>query len=144
MFRVAHNIISKLVPEVCQAVVDEFAEEVISSPTTPGEWRAIADQFSSRWQFHHCVGALDGEHIAIRYPRGEGSVYYNYKGFHSVILLALVDADYKFTWVEVGSNGSAGDAQIFNVSELEEMIEEYSIGFPAAEPLPGDDRDMPF
>ena len=44
----------------------------------------------------------------------------------------------------MGSNGSAGDAQIFNGSELKEMIEESSIGFPAAEPLPGDDRDMPF
>ena len=141
LFRVPHNTISKFVPEVCQAIIDEYAEEVIACPTTKEQWRVIADQFS---QFHHCVGALDGKHIAIRCPKHGGSVYYNYKGFHSIIMLALVDADYKFIWVDVGSNGCAGDAQIFNGSELKEVIEDGTIGFPDAEPLPGDDKDMPY
>ena len=52
-----------------------------------------------------------------------GSVYYNYKGFYSIVLMALVDADYKFLWVEVGSNGSASDAQVFNAGQLKEFIE---------------------
>ena len=30
-----------------------------------------------------------------------------------MILMALVDADYRFTWVDIGRNGSAGDAQAY-------------------------------
>ena len=143
-FRVAHNTISKLIQEVCEAIISEFSEELVPVPSTPEEWNKISDDFSSRWNFHHCLGALDGKHIAIRCPKQGGSLYYNYKGFHSIILMAMVDADYKFTWVDVGSHGSAGDAQVFNNSELKEAIDKGVIGFPEAESLPDDDVQMPY
>ena len=143
-FRVPHNTISLMIKDVCEAIIEEYADEVIEAPTTEQEWRRTTDKFSRRWQFHHCLGALDGKHIAIQCPRKAGSEFYNYKGFHSIILMALVDGDYKFSWVDVGSNGSAGDAQVFNKSELKECIEEDTVGVPAPEPLPHDDRDMPF
>ncbi|VDH99432.1 Hypothetical predicted protein [Mytilus galloprovincialis] len=43
--RVARNSISKFLPEVCRAIVDEYKDEVISCPTDPIDWRAIADEF---------------------------------------------------------------------------------------------------
>ncbi len=58
--------------------------------------------------------------------------------------MALVDADYKFIWIDVGANGSASDAQIFNSSELYECIETGQIGLPPVVPLPNDNRPMPF
>jgi len=143
-FRVAHNTISILIREVCEAIVAEFAAEMIPCPTTTEEWREISKKFSDRWNFHHCLGALDGKHIAMKCPKNGGSLYYNYKGFHSVILMALVDGDYKFSWVEVGCNGSAGDAQVFNNGELKEAIEGGILHFPPPEPLPNDDKDMPY
>ncbi len=143
-FRVPHNTISLFIREVCEAIIAEFAEEVIACPTTPDEWKTIADKFSHRWQFHHCIGALDGKHIAMKCPNKAGSLYYNYKHFHSIILMALVDGDYKFSWVDVGSSGSAGDAQVFNNSELRENLEAGTLGLPNPAPLPGDDRDMPY
>ena len=66
------------------------------------------------------------------------------QGFHSIILLALCDADYKFLWVDAGTNGSVSDAQLFNDCELRETIEDGSIGFPAADRLPQDYKDMPY
>ena len=143
-FRVAHNTISKVIRQVCHAIVAEFAEELIPCPQTPEEWKTIAKHFGDRWQLHNCVGALDGKHIAIQCPPRGGPLYYNYKGYHSVILMALVDADYKFIWAEVGSNGSAGDAQVFNNSEPNEAIDKGVLGLPAPEPLPNDDKPMPF
>jgi len=143
-FRVPHNTISKFIPEVCEAIIQEFAEDVIECPTTPQQWKTIAERFSARWQFHHCLGALDGKHISMKCPNNGGSIFYNYKGFHSIILMALVDADYKFSWVDVGSNGSSGDAHVFNHCELKECIEDGTIGFPPPDELPHDDRVMPY
>ncbi len=37
-FRVAHNTISSIVRDVCQAIIDEYAREVIAAPTTEAEW----------------------------------------------------------------------------------------------------------
>jgi hypothetical protein len=42
-------------------------------------------------------------------------VYRNYKGFFSIVLMALVDADYKFLWIDVSSDGSSNDASIYKV-----------------------------
>ena len=87
-FRVPHSPIniSLLVLEVCDAIAAEFAEEVIEAPTTEPQWRRIADQFSRRWQFHHCLGALDGKHIAISCPHNGGSDYYNCSAGHFLMV----------------------------------------------------------
>jgi len=143
-FRVPHNTISKVVREVCASIVDEYDPEVFSTPSTPDSWRAIADRFGSRWNFHHTCGALDGKHIAMKCPKDSGSLYYNYKGFFSLILLAVVDADYKFLWADVGANGSASDCAVFNGSTLGAALTNNTLGLPPPEPLPNDDRDTPF
>lgn len=143
-FRVARNTISLLVPEVCKAITHEYKHEMIMCPTSPEEWRAIANEFLERWNIPHACGALDGKHVAIRCPSNTGSLYYNYKGFFSVVLMALVDAKYKFIWVDIGGLGSMSDCQIFNASELKECLENCTIGFPESEPLPFDDRDTPY
>ena len=140
-FRVAHNTICIMVPEVCAAIVAEYADEVFSIPTTPEEWQPIADLFRDRWNFPHALGALDGKHVSIRCPKNSGSLYYNYKGFYSIVLMALVDADYRFIWIDVGAQGSASDAQVFNATELKDAIESEEIGFPQPDPLPNDDPD---
>ena len=86
-------------------------------------------------------GALDGKHIAIKCPNNGGSIFYNYKGFHSLILMAMVDVDYV---VDVGRNGSAEDAQVFSNSELRVCIEGDTVAFPVDYSLPDDDRPMPY
>ena len=133
-----------MIIQVCEAIIAEYAEEMVPCPTTAEQLKEISKVFSNRWNFHHCLGALDGKHIKIQCPKGGGSLYYNYKGFHSVILMALVDADYRFIWVDVGSNGSAGDAQVFNGGKLKQAIVTGSLNFPPPDALPNDDKEMPY
>ena len=53
-WRVPHNTISLLIPKVCQAIIDEYEDEVMrcevmKCPITLEEWRAISsDKFAKR------------------------------------------------------------------------------------------------
>jgi hypothetical protein len=143
-FRVPHNSISLFVKEVCEAIIEEYREEVMVTPRTPEAWLEVAYQFLHHWNFPHSVGALDGKHFAIKKPAKSGSLYHNYKGFFSIILLGLVDAEYRFLWVDVGTHGSTSDASIFNAGPLKEALESATLGLPDPDPLPGDDKPMPY
>ena len=102
--------------------------------TTLLEWKRV-EKFKTRWNVPNAVGAIDRKHIAMKKSKKSSSDCYNYKGFFSLVLLALVDTDYRFLWVNVGSSGSSSDAQIFNRSNFRENIEDGSLELPAPEPL---------
>ena len=89
------------------------------------------------WNFPHCVGAIDGKHIAMQCPLKSGSLYYNYKGFFSIVLLGVCDAHYSFTYVDIGSYGCNNDSSILNNCELGRAAESGSLCFPPSEPLDG-------
>ena len=143
-FRVAHNTISVIVRQTCEAILAEYGDKVLQCPHTSDAWKQVAAEFSSRWNFHHTLGTIDFKHVAIRCPKNGGSLYINYKGFHFIILLAMVDVKFNFLWVDVGTNGSSSDAQIFNKCDLRSGIVDGTLDIPDAEPLPRDDHDMPY
>ncbi|CAH1263847.1 Hypp2785 [Branchiostoma lanceolatum] len=116
-WRVPHNTISVIVPQVCGAIIAEYLDQVMVCPSTPNQWHQIADRFLQKWNFPHTWGAIDGKHVACcRCPENSGPMYFNYKGFYFILLFAMVDADYKFIWADIGGFGSASDAQVFNGS----------------------------
>ena len=143
-WRAAHNTIGMSVPELCDAIVEEYAQEVFRTPTTTDGWREIAQGFQDKWNFPHVCGALDGKHVAIRKPKHSGSIYYNYKGFFSIVILVLCDANYKAIWAHVGAPGSQSDCGIYNESPMFQGIQDETIKLPPPEPLPNDTDDTPF
>ena len=99
----------------------------MSPPTTQAGWLQLANDWYQRWiNFPHVIGAIDGKHVACKAPPNSGSEYYNYKGFFSTILFAMVTSDYKFLWVDVSGNGSS-DAHIYKNSELREGLERTTL-----------------
>ena len=134
----ARSTINKFVPEVCDSIIRAYRDEVMTCPTSPEDWLEVKSIFCWNWNIPHALGALDGKHIPIRCPRWGGSLYHNYKGFHLIVLLALVDGDYKFLWVDLGAAGSSSDAQIFKHSDLRHKIGDGTISFPESESLVDD------
>lgn len=143
-YRVSRHTVTKIIPEVCEAIFNAYADEVLEPPDDAGDWLEIEEGFRTKWNLPNCVGAIDGKHIAIRKPHKSGTLYHNYKGFFSMVLMAVVDADYKIIWADIGGVGHQSDAQIFNASDLSRCLEHNTLDFPQDRPLPGDDQPFPF
>ena len=65
-----------------------------------------------------CAGTIDGTHIPIVAPTESRTVNVNRKGFHSVIMQAVVDSNYLFRGVVVGWPRSVHDARVFYSSAI--------------------------
>ncbi|XDV13001.1 hypothetical protein PO909_001525 [Leuciscus waleckii] len=143
-FRVGKSTISQIVTETCEALYQALAKDYLKTPTTEEEWLDIAQDFHQKWQFPHCLGALDGKHINILPPAHSGSIFRNYKGRFSVLMMALVDANYQFLYVSVGAQGRASDAGVFNESDFKKALDQGLLNVPAAKPLPQSDIQAPF
>ena len=91
-WRVGRTTICKFVPQVWKAILNEFQQEYLICPPDSEDLKKIEE----RWNVPHTVGVLDGKHTAIKKPKKSGSEYFNYKGYFSPVLLALVDAEYNF------------------------------------------------
>lgn len=91
---------------------------------TPDDWKKISEEFYKQWNYPNCIGAIDGKHVVIKSPQYSGSLYLNYKGTFSVVLMATCDANYKFKTVDVGSYGKQSDGGIFGSSELGKKLQQ--------------------
>lgn len=113
-------------------------------PGNTEEWLAISDEFEKKWNFPHCIGALDGKHIAIDPPPNSGSPYFNYKQFFSIVLLAVVDANYKFLYVDIGQYGRLSDGGVFNNCALSSLLSDNRLNVPQATAIKDTDTVLPY
>lgn len=113
-------------------------------PNTSDEWMQIAADFQNKWHFPNCLGALDGKHVTMRCPRNTNSMNFNYKHTFSVVLMALVDANYKLLYIDVGCKGRISDGGVFNRSTLCSAIERNSINIPSSKYLPNSQIETPY
>lgn len=64
-FRVGVNSVSKIVFETCEILWNCLLESIIP-PINEESWLRIANEFERKWNFPHCIGAIDGKHIVIQ------------------------------------------------------------------------------
>ena len=63
-FRLGKSTVCGIIGDTLCAISDVLMDKVLKLPNKT-EFLAIAEGFSRRWNFPHCIGAIDGKHIAI-------------------------------------------------------------------------------
>ncbi|XDV15962.1 hypothetical protein PO909_015873, partial [Leuciscus waleckii] len=111
-YRLGHTTVMNSVHMVCAAIEKHMMQSFLPRPTADS-WKEVAQRFWEKWNFPNCLGALDGKHIVIQAPPLSGSQYFNYKKTFSIVLLALVDADYRFRCIQVGDFGRTSDGGVY-------------------------------
>nr|CAB3251798.1 putative nuclease HARBI1 [Phallusia mammillata] len=96
------------------------------------------------WDFPMCLGAIDGKHVVIQAPAGAGSEFFNYKGSHSIVLLAVCDAQYCFTMIDIGDLGRHSDGGVFANSEFGKRFMSGDLNVPSQACLPNTSVCVPY
>ena len=127
-YRIGKATVSKFVSETSLAIYNSLKQPYLKPPSSKEEWLSIWSGFEDSWNFPHCLRAIDRKHIRIECPKLTGSYYYNYKGFYSIVLLAICDSSYCFTLFDLRHYGSNNDSGV--LIEMGELIEAQKIGIP--------------
>ncbi len=116
LFVVSRSFVCICVKDVCRAIT-KCLSKVISFPQG-GQLLHVIDGYEKKWGFPMCAGAIDSTHIPILAPTESHAEYVNRKGYHSILMQAIVDCDYLFRDVVIGWPGSVHDAHVFSNSAI--------------------------
>ena len=136
-YRISQPTVSLIVKEASTAIWDAPHQVYVRQPQCTEDWKNISRGFEETWNFAHCIGAVDGKHVATQCPIKSGSLYYNYKGFFSIVLLAACDGNYTFTVIDISSYGSNNDNSVLNSCNFGKAMEAGSLGIPPSKPTDG-------
>ncbi|CAF4865572.1 unnamed protein product [Pieris macdunnoughi] len=157
MCAVAPRTLDLIIQETCEAIIQKlkriypgpavmcFCFSLIV-PRTIEDWKKVAKDFERRWNFPNCIGAVDGKHIEIEKPSNSGSYYFNYKKTFSIVLMAIVNANYQFMMVDVGANGRMSDGGTLKNTKFWQLFSESENKLNIPEPceLLESDKKFPF
>ena len=109
--------------EVFQSIVNNLWTSAVASifPKTENEFREAMITMEEHSQSACALGAIEGCHIPLKCPPGgqqSQKKRYNFKGFYLIVLMAIVNAKYEFTWASYGYTGNNHDSSIFQATNI--------------------------
>ena len=122
-FGVGLSTVREIICETCEAITEVF--DVPGLPKTPNEFREVAAKFMSLSNFPGVIGCIDGTHIPIAAPKSHKEDYYCYKGYLSIMMLAVAQEDRSFCFFNIGHPGKRSDGGVFSDCGLEEIVESF-------------------
>lgn len=142
-FRIGASTVGLVVKETIAAIWTELQPKYMPLPTKSA-FKNIAKNFYETWNFPNVIGTIDGKHVRVRCPQNTGSMFFNYKKYFSVVLQAVVDANYQFIAIDVGGYGKQSDGGTFQASDFYKFLNSRNIEIPEPECLPGTDVKAPY
>ena len=126
LFGVSKAFVCLCIKDVCAAILKRLQSKYITIPKR-NELENIISKYKRKWGFPACFGAIDGTHIPISAPYLAHSDYINRKGYHSIVMQAVVDCNYLFRDIVVGWPGSVHDARVLSNSKIFQSAEENTL-----------------
>ena len=96
----------------------EHYNEFVHFPDSDYEIRRSIDRFSEISAMPQVLAAIDGTYIPIRAPEDDHDDFICRKGYHSMILQAIVGADTEIYDASTGFPGSMHDARVLHLSSF--------------------------
>ena len=96
------------------------------------------EQFEQKCGFPNVIGVIDGTHIQIWAPSEDPHSYINRKGYHSINVQVVCDAEGLFTYCYAGQVGSVHDSRVFRNSPVACFLEMPERYFPNDSHIIGD------
>ena len=144
-FRMGKTTVSNIVTDTSNAIYQVLKEKYLSAPHAKEEWLKISQEFKENWNMPQTIGCIDGKHIRIVCPNLTRTQYYNCKGFFSIVLMAVCDASYCFTMIDLGQYGSNNDSGVLASSVMGEMFDNGEMNLPAPSKIyQASDQDLSY
>lgn len=105
--------VSRVIGQVAN-VLYNMARTEIKMPTNLYELNRTVQAFHQISGFPRVIGAIDGTHIPIKAPSDNEHIYVNRKGYHSLTLQVVANADHLIISYSVKYPGSTHDAYMWN------------------------------
>lgn len=71
-------------------------------------------------------------------------MYFNYKKYFSQVLLAVVDSNAMFLYVNFGAQGSFNDASVLRNTNFFKLMQQQKLNFPDPKPINENGPNIPF
>ena len=118
-YGISTTTMRKIISETYQAMGYVLNKKrFIKASTFKKEWLDIATELDIKWNFPHCLCAIDRKHIIIQASPRSDSTFCSYKKSYSIVLLAVCNANYEFTLVDIGEAGLQSDGGFYDNSKL--------------------------
>ena len=118
-------------------IFEVLSTDYLKEPSCQEDWLAISNDVKNIWNLPRTIGAIDGKHIRIKAPHNSGSLYCNYKKYFSIQFMAISDARYCFTSVDIESYGYNNDKAVLNDSKMGKKFRADKYSVPNASSLDG-------
>lgn len=140
-FHIGKTSINRIVRETCQMLWSVLQETEMPQPTKE-TWLQISDVFYTKTNFPNCLGAIDGKHIRCKNPNNAGSLYFNYKKYFSIVLMAAVDANLNFIAIDVRAYGRESDPSVLRESSFGKKLYSNLLQIPEPKTLPATENNI--
>lgn len=136
-FRIGKSTACGIIKDTTRAIWDNMNSIHMGQLTEKHFYKVAADLKKKKTGFPHCIGIIDGKHVRIKASNNSHYKYYNFKKFHSVVLQAVVDCNYKYLSIDVGAPGRQHDSRTLQNSN-------FYLPIPKDMPLPRSNTKVPF
>ena len=137
-FGIHQSTTSKVIMEVCEAIVTHLVPKYITLPKTREEMTSKVSQFELKFGMLQTYGCIDGTYIPIKTPNENSQDYFNYKQFFSLNVQAVCDYKGYFMDVDCRWPGSCHDAKVYANSKINKNMQDNEMPMQFKQILPGE------